>query len=245
MRVLYGPVDSWRLGRSLGVDPLAQRTKQCPLSCIYCQYGPTPNGSLRRQVWVTSERLRHELVALGPVEADCVTFAGLGEPALALNLADLVAEVRAALPLPVIILTGSALMPLPEVRRDLLVFDAVAVKLDAPDEALFQQINRPVAGYRFPFDAVLNGIRQFRRAYGGRLVLQMMFVQANRHVVPQMAALARSLDPDEVQLDTPLQPAIGGPVSAAQMAEIEHVFAGLPARCIYSDGRANIIPRSM
>ncbi len=245
MRVLYGPVDSWRLGRSLGVDPLAQRTKQCPLSCIYCQYGPTANGSLRRQVWVLPERLRQELIELGPVEADCVTFAGLGEPTLALNLPDLVAEVRAALDLPVVILTGSALMPLSEVRRDLLVFDTVAIKLDAPDEALFRQINRPVSSYCFPFDAVLDGIRQFRSVYTGRFVLQMMWVQANRHAAGQMAALARSHDPDQVQLDTPLQPALGGPVSAAQMAEIERAFAGLPVRSIYQDGQARVIPRLM
>lgn len=245
MRILYGPVNSWRLGRSLGVDPLAGREKRCPLSCVYCQYGPTSGPSLRRQAFVAPARLRQELTELGPVEADCVTFAGLGEPTLALNLPNLVAEVRTTLSLPVIILTGSALLPLPEVRRDLLVFDAVAIKLDAPDEALFRRINRPVPGYPYPFDAVLDGIRQFHQAYSGRFVLQMMFVQANCHAAGQMATLARSLAPDEVQLDTPLQPALGGPVSAAQMAEIELAFADLPMRSIYAGGQARVIPRSM
>ncbi len=233
MRILYGPVDSWRLGRSLGVNPLSGKEKRCPWSCIYCQYGPTRTGTVRRQVWVTPAQLGYELAERGPDVADCVTFAGLGEPTLALNLPALVAQVRRVSNLPVVILTGSALLPLTEVRRDLLVFDRVVVKLDAPDEALFRQINRPMPGYPFPFEAVLEGIRQFRRAYRGHFALQMMWVQTNRHAAQALAALARTLDPDEVQLDTPLQPALGGPVSAEQMAEIEQAFADMPARSIY------------
>ena len=31
MRILYGPIDSWRFGRSLGVDPLAAKHKLCPV----------------------------------------------------------------------------------------------------------------------------------------------------------------------------------------------------------------------
>ena len=58
MRVFYGPIDSWRFGRSLGVDPLAGRTKRCPLSCIYCQYGPTERPTRRRATFVTVEQIR-------------------------------------------------------------------------------------------------------------------------------------------------------------------------------------------
>ena len=44
MRVIYGPVPSWRLGRSLGVDPLGGGEKRCTFDCLYCQLGPTPTG---------------------------------------------------------------------------------------------------------------------------------------------------------------------------------------------------------
>jgi hypothetical protein len=71
-----------------------------------------------------------------------------------------------------------------------------------------------------------------------------MFVQANKDVAPQMADLARSLAVDQVQLNTPLQPALGSPVSAAEMQEIEGAFARLPVCCVYDDdGRARISPR--
>jgi wyosine [tRNA(Phe)-imidazoG37] synthetase (radical SAM superfamily) len=244
MRILYGPIDSWRFGRSLGVDPLAARHKMCPLSCIYCQYGETKRPAVRRQVFVSVERLSHELQAVGRVTADWVTFAGLGEPTLAANLSDLVAVVRQTLALPVVVLTGGGLIAHPDVRRDLMCFDAVAIKLDAADKALFSKINRPGSGFPYSFAAIIDGIRRFRSAYGGQLILQMMFVQANKDVAPQMADLARSLAVDQVQLNTPLQPALGNPVSAAEMLEIQAAFAGLPVCCVYNgDGQARIKPR--
>lgn len=237
MRIFYGPVDSWRFGRSLGVDPLAARHKLCPFSCTYCQYGETERPTIRRQVFVTVERLSRELETLleGQVAADWVTFAGLGEPTLAANLPDLVAVVRQALALPVVVLTGSALMARPDVRHDLMCFDAVAIKLDVPDETLFGKINRPGSGFPYSFAAIIDGIRRFRAAYAGRFILQTMFVQANKDAASRIADLARSLAPDQVQLNTPLQPALGNPVSAVEMREIVNVFAGLPVCCVYDD----------
>lgn len=244
MRILYGPVDSWRFGRSLGVDPLAGRAKICPFSCTYCQYGPTPTPTVGRRSRVSVERLQRELEALGQVSADCVTFAGLGEPTAAANLRELVLAVRSSLALPLIILTGSGLIPRADVRRDLLLFDQVVAALDSPDEALFRQIRRPASGYPYSSAAIVEGLRQFRQAYSGRLVLQMMYLQVNVHAAPQMAALARTLEPDEVQLNTPLQPALGGPITETQMRSVERAFAGMaPVRCVYVDGQAQTRPR--
>jgi len=37
--IIYGPVPSWRLGRSLGIDLLSTKGKTCSFDCIYCQLG--------------------------------------------------------------------------------------------------------------------------------------------------------------------------------------------------------------
>ncbi len=245
MRTLYGPVDSWRFGRSLGVDPLAGKEKRCPLSCTYCQYGPTARPTIRRAAYVAPGQLQEDIRCLGTVDADTITFAGLGEPTLATNLPELAAVVRKAFAQPLIVLTGSALFPVGQVQRDLLAFDVVVAKLDAPDDQRFRQINRPAASFSYPLAALLEGIRRFRQAYTGRLVLQMMFVQANKQAASEMAALAHSLQPDEVQLNTPLQPALGGPLSAAEMQAVEKEFGGLAVQSIYRDGQARVRPRSM
>ncbi|MCI5224693.1 MAG: radical SAM protein, partial [Candidatus Electrothrix sp. AR4] len=39
MNYIFGPVNSRRLGRSLGVDLFQE--KICTLNCIYCEVGPT------------------------------------------------------------------------------------------------------------------------------------------------------------------------------------------------------------
>jgi wyosine [tRNA(Phe)-imidazoG37] synthetase (radical SAM superfamily) len=245
VRILYGPIESWRFGRSLGVDPLAARHKLCPFSCVYCQYGETSEQTVRRRVYVPAAKLEAELDTLGDVSADCVTFAGLGEPTLAANLPALVAAVRERLTLPVTVLTGGALFPDPGVCRDLEYFDRVVVTLNAPGEALFQQINRPAHSYPYSLAAIVQALRHFRETYAGELVLQAMFVQGNKHAAPEIAALARTLGPDEVQLSTPLQPALGGPLPAKDMQVVAQAFAGLPLRSIYERGQARITPRHM
>jgi hypothetical protein len=60
-----------------------------------------------------------------------------------------------------------------------------------------------------------------------------------------MAALARSLCADEIQLNTPLQPALGGPISAAEMRRVERAFTGLPVRSVYDRDRARVTPRQL
>jgi wyosine [tRNA(Phe)-imidazoG37] synthetase (radical SAM superfamily) len=249
MRTVYGPIDSWRFGRSLGIDPLAQKAKLCPLSCIYCQYGPTAQPTHQRRTFVSAEQLDNDLHKLRPLNCDQITFAGLGEPTLARNLAQLAECARRHAPAPIAILTGSALLPRADVRRDLLSFDRVVVKLDAPNERLFRQINRPSRAFPHSWAAMIEGIRLLRRAFSGPLSLQTMFVQANADCGRQMAEWADALDVDEIHLDTPLQPALGGPVSAAQMDRIARAFDSLPAhvivRNIYHNGRARAKPRSL
>ena len=53
---------------------------------------------------------------------------------------------------------------------------------------------------------------------------------------------------EPIDMDTPLQPALGGPVSADQMTEIERAYAALPdhvvVRSIYRNGQARVHPRA-
>ena len=245
MRILYGPIDSWRFGRSLGVDPLAARHKLCPFSCVYCQYGETPNRGMRRRAFVPVERLCAELGLMGDLSADCVTFAGLGEPTLATNLPVLVAAIRERCTLPVFLLTGGGLMPRADVRRDLTHFDRVVITINAPDEVLFRQLNRPARTYPYSLAAIVKGLSEFRQTYTGELILHVMLVHANLHLVPRIAALVRRLEPDGVQLNTPLQPALGRPISAREMRVAAEAFVGMAVRSVYDCGEAGFRPRGV
>lgn len=231
MKYIYGPVASWRLGRSLGVDILSTAGKTCSFDCLYCQLGPTVNRTTARRIYVPTQAIARELAALGPridAIADVVTFAGMGEPTLGANLREVVAVIRRYTRKPVAILTNAALITDEGVREDLQALDIVVAKLDAPHQQLFQVVNRPVSD-ALHLEAILEGLKNFRRAYHGRLCLQLMFVAANRASAPAMARLAADLAPDEVQLNTPLRPCAVAPLSPEEMQQIAAHFTGLEA----------------
>jgi wyosine [tRNA(Phe)-imidazoG37] synthetase (radical SAM superfamily) len=87
---------------------------------------------------------------------------------------------------------------------------------------------------------VLWGIRRFREEFQGKLILQMMFVGANRDRAGEMAEIACDLSPDEVQLNTPLRPSPVLPLSPAEMDEVEAAFAGLPVLNVYKAARPEV-----
>ena len=88
MSIVYGPVPSWRLGRSLGVDAVSTPSKTCSFDCIYCQLGRTRHPLTTREVFVQPSQLRQELAEVGDVPIDYVTFSGVAEPTLAANLGE-------------------------------------------------------------------------------------------------------------------------------------------------------------
>jgi len=220
--VIYGPVPSWRLGRSLGIDMLSTKGNTCSFDCIYCQLGKTVHPLVERREFVKLTELAKELEKVKDVPADYATFSGMGEPTLASNLGEAIEMVKATLKLPVAVLTNSSFIPSEDARRDLGLADIVVAKVDAPDEARFKAVNRPFCMYTL--DEILQGIRRFRAEYSGKLALQMMFVEANRDCAPEMARMARQLSPDEVQINTPLRPCAVKPLTPEDIAAIRKEF---------------------
>jgi len=221
--IIYGPVPSWRLGRSLGIDLLSTNGKTCSFDCIYCQLGRTVYPEVERREFVNLDRLAQELKTLNSVAADYATFSGVGEPSLASNLGEAIELVKSVLKLPVAVLTNSSLMMRDDVRHELSLADVVVAKIDAPNEGLFHKINRPAI--RQTLVEILEAIRVFRKGYRGKLALQMMFVEANRGYAANMAKVAELLSPDEVQINTPLRPCGVSPLSPEEVAAVEHEFS--------------------
>jgi len=149
--------------------------------------------------------------------------------------------VREVLPgVPTAILTNSSLTPMPEVRRDLARFDVIVAKLDAPNQKLFAQINRPVVDRTLA--EIVEGLARLQEESSSRLALQMMFVELNRGAAEEMAGLASLLQPDEVQLNTPLRPSPVRPLSRTQMKHIEAFFEGLKVINVYDRDRPQVQP---
>ncbi len=230
MKTVYGPVPSWRLGRSLGIDPICE--KACSFDCTYCQLGRTENKTAERKEFVGVGKVEEELQqALQKIKPDVITFSGMGEPTLALNLAEIAEMVRKNSSLPIAILTNSSLLYLEQVRKQLQAFDTVCAKLDACNEQLFQEINRPVPG--ISFEQTLAALKKFRKGFRGKLALQMMFVAQNGGKGKEMASLIGEMKADEVQVNTPLRKCPVKPLSRKEIGLIKEKFKGLNAISVY------------
>jgi wyosine [tRNA(Phe)-imidazoG37] synthetase (radical SAM superfamily) len=221
--IIYGPVSSWRLDRSLGIDPLSTKGKTCSFDCIYCQLGRTVHPEVERKEFVSLDRLARELKKVEGVAADYATFSGMGEPSLASNLGEAIRLVKSALKLPVAVLTNSSLIPREDVRQELAPADVVVAKVDAPNEELFRKINRPIGSQTLA--EILRALKLFREEYHGKLALQMMFVEANKGYAVDMAEIVKQLSPDEIQINTPLRPCGVSPLSPEELAAIEREFS--------------------
>ena len=242
--LVYGPVSSWRLGRSLGVDIVSTKGKTCSFDCIYCQLGETVHPLGERREFVTMAQLAQELEAVKGIAIDYATFSGVAEPTLASNLGQAIELVRSVLGVPVAVLTNSSLMPREDVRRELGRADVVVAKVDAPNEELFHQINRPKIGCSL--GEIIDAIRLFRGEYQGKLALQMMFVEANKGYAPEMARLAEELSPDEVQLNTPLRPCAVSPLTPEEITAIRREFSGVKGVVtVYEALRPEVMPLNL
>jgi len=241
MAIIYGPVASWRLGRSLGIDLLNTRKKVCSFNCVYCQLGETDQFVIEPRGFTSLEQLTSEIELLGPIKADYATFSGMGEPTLASNLGEAIELARSNLDLPIAVLTNSALMFREDVRQRLVHADTVVAKLDVPNEELFAMVNRPAPGLHF--DRIKDGIRLFRDIYKGKLALQVMFIAANKDYASRIAALARQISPDEVQIDTPLRPSKVKPLPRENIASIREKFNNLRnVITVYEAPKPEVLP---
>ena len=200
---LFGPVQSRRFGRSLGVDLV--RPKTCSLNCVFCQLGPTAATSTERRADVPLEEILAELDTWRRAggEADFVTLGGSGEPTLHPQFGELLRWIRDNLPFRSLLLSNGTLFADEEVRHAAAQADVVKISLHAWDQASFERLARPHASLRF--DAILDGYRRFRRVFRGRLHVEVFVVPGVNDRPEQMARIARlaqSFRPDVINLNT-------------------------------------------
>ncbi len=240
MKYIYGPVSSWRLGKSLGIDLLSQDRKMCNFNCNYCQVGDEPFHTVERAVYVRTEDVLKELKTLDGVKCEFITFSGRGEPTIAANLGEVIDEIKKMRREKIAVFTNSALMHVPEVRDELSRADLVCAKIDAATEKTFGLVNRPDGSVRLM--NVLEGIKAFRDTYKSRFAVQMMFTRENIGEASAMADIARSLRPDEVQLNTPLRHRVTSTLSASDMEKVKAFFKGLNIVSVYDRPRTEDDP---
>jgi len=179
--IIFGPVHSRRLGRSLGVNLLPPDSKLCSFDCIYCECGWNAEHPGPRRFNDRAEVRRLLGLALGRMAAeaappDVITFAGNGEPTLHPDfegvIDDTIALRDALCPAArVSVLSNATQIGRESVRRALLRVDNNILKLDSAFDGTVRLINRPCGGV-----TVRETVERMKR-FEGRMILQTMFLR--------------------------------------------------------------------
>ena len=227
MNFLFGPVNSRRLGRSLGIDLF--REKICNLNCVYCEVGPTTVPVNRRGRYSPTREILAEITELCAdphrlAAVDVLTVTAKGEPTLHLDLGVILRHIKSLTDKPVAVLTNGTTLADDEVREALQLADIVVPSLDAVRAESFSKVDRPARG--LTVEAIINGLRDFSRAYRGRLWLEILLVRDINDADGDIDALLpvlTTLRLDRIQLNTVVRPPAdpgARPVAEARLAEI-------------------------
>ena len=209
-RYSYGPVPSRRLGKSLGINNIP--AKICTYSCVYCQVGRTTRMQNDRSLFYEPEDIfldvqsRLAKAKEASERVDYLTFVPDGEPTLDVNLGKEIILLK-ALGVPVGVITNSSLLWRDDVREDLGKADWVSLKVDAVQDEIWRQINRPHKAIQLP--VILDGILAFAKAFAGKLVSETMLVRElndNEGGMKEVADFLHNLQPNAAYLSIPTRP---------------------------------------
>jgi wyosine [tRNA(Phe)-imidazoG37] synthetase (radical SAM superfamily) len=211
--LIFGPVDSRRYGRSLGVNLLPADRKICNYNCPYCECGWTEVAASRSPVdpalFPAAEEILVDLEA--DLEArrargeriDTITLAGNGEPTLHPEFSRIAEAVRAMRDriyprARLVLLSDAANLHVPDVRVGIGAFDVKVMKLDAGTEAGFRAVNMPVD--KVTLASVVAEMATLRG-----IVLQAMFVRGRvdnttEEEVAAWVHLVARIRPESVQV---------------------------------------------
>jgi wyosine [tRNA(Phe)-imidazoG37] synthetase (radical SAM superfamily) len=216
MDLVFGPVPSRRLGRSLGINNILGMEgipgKICTYACVYCQLGRTARMTVEREitydpaVLIDAARARVAQAARHDEPIDYLTVVPDGEPTLDRHLDRLLDGLRPLGPR-LAVITNSALIDDPAVRDALCRADWVSLKVDAAREATWRQIDRPHG--RLSLSAILAGADAFAAAFEGTLVTETMLVADLNDGDADLEATARTvsaLNPRIAYLSVPTRP---------------------------------------
>jgi wyosine [tRNA(Phe)-imidazoG37] synthetase (radical SAM superfamily) len=229
MSVVFGPVPSRRLGRSLGICSIPP--KVCSHACVYCQAGPTLELTVERRRFLAPERIRDEvakrlelLAAKGQSLPDFVSFVPDGEPTLDRDLGRAI-ELLRPLGIQIAVISNASLLWSDEVRADLSAADWVSLKLDSVNERTWRRIDRPHRSLGLP--AVLEGMLRFREAFSGKLVTATMLgagTNDDARGLAQLAEFVARLRPATAYLSVPTRPPARRGITAPAAAGVLYAY---------------------
>ena len=210
MSLVFGPVPSRRLGRSLGINNIPP--KECTYACVYCQLGNTIKLEIERKKFYSTDDIvaavekQLENLDNKSNKIDYLTFVPDGEPTLDLLLTENITALK-KFNIKIAVITNSSLMGNEKVRNGLLLADWVSVKVDTINEETWHKIDRPHG--RLNFFEMLKGIKLFSEQREKYFVTETMLVKGLNDSVDELNSTSEfinGLNPDIAYIAIPTRP---------------------------------------
>jgi wyosine [tRNA(Phe)-imidazoG37] synthetase (radical SAM superfamily) len=208
--ILFGPIPSRRLGRSLGINNIPP--KVCSYSCVYCQIGATDSMSITRKEFFSTDEIYNEVdekiqqLQKAGEKIDYLTFVPDGEPTLDINLGRTIESLK-SFAIKIAVVTNSSLLWDKKVQNDLMKADWVSVKIDSAYENIWRNINRPQGS--LDLKKIITGIKEFASSFKGILVTETMLVKDindNLESLNKTAIIISEINPYKAYILAPTRP---------------------------------------
>jgi len=226
--IIYGPVPSRRLGRSLGINNIPP--KICSYSCLYCQLGSTTKMQVERENFYEAEEIvqgvkeKVKQVREKGEPIDYLAFVPDGEPALDVDLGKEI-ELLKPLDIKIAVITNASPIWRRDVRQDLQKADWVSLKVDAVSTEIWRRINRPQKSLKL--ELILEGMLKFADIFKGELATESMLIQGindSSGEIEKIADFLTELKPNKAYLAIPTRPPAKATVTAASEQVINMAY---------------------
>jgi wyosine [tRNA(Phe)-imidazoG37] synthetase (radical SAM superfamily) len=183
-KIIFGPVNSRRLGVSLGINLLPTNTKLCSFDCIYCECGRNPKKYSGKVNLPEREEVKNRLyktllqMAQNGKLPDVITFAGNGEPTLHPEFGGIIGDTihlrnEFAPMARIAVLSNATRLSDKNVFEALLKVDDNIQKLDSAFENTVKLLDSP--NRTFNLNATIEKLREF----SGKVTIQTLFVRGS------------------------------------------------------------------
>ncbi len=192
MKILFGPINSRRFGRSLGID-LSPSKKQCNFDCVYCELeAQKPQAKQDEIVSVEEIVLEVQNILEKNISFDFLTLTANGEPSLYPHLEELISSLRKiAKDKKLLILSNGTAVLDQDKFNALLKLDVVKFSLDSAISKTFYRIDRALKN--IDLEKMIEKMAEFKTQFKGDLVMEILVVKDLNDNKEEFIALNQAL----------------------------------------------------
>jgi wyosine [tRNA(Phe)-imidazoG37] synthetase (radical SAM superfamily) len=204
MNIIFGPVNSRRFGKSLGID-LSPTKKQCNFDCLYCELEPAKTmGSYEDVISVEEIVLALNKALKKYRDIDAITITANGEPTLYPHLLELIDEVNKIKGrIKTLILSNASTIDKQKIQEAMLKFDTVKLSLDCATSSCLKRLDRSHKG--IDVNRIKEGMLKFKSKFSNSLIIEILMVKGindTKEEIEELNSYLLELNPTRIDIGT-------------------------------------------